>query len=224
MGAACNRRAPPPHEPSSLGRSIVVISDTHGQHRSLEAIPDADILIHAGDFTRFGSEADAIDFNAWLATLPHRTKIVVEGNHEHNAPWKARTAEMLSNATFLRNEALEVDGVKIFGKGFFWNMRSKNPYDDLIPQGTDIIIAHNPARGFADAAKGCEESAALCARVHPRLYICGHIHCAKGIVQGCGPCATTIFVNGSSVLGDHNAKKEDVHPYSVNGSPILVRI
>lgn len=27
---------------------------------------DADILIHAGDFTHFGKEKDAKDMNAWL--------------------------------------------------------------------------------------------------------------------------------------------------------------
>lgn len=117
-----------------------------------------------------------------------------------------------------------VDGMKIFGKGFFWNMKSRNPYDDLIPEGTDILIAHNPAKGYVDGDKGCQESAALCVRIHPRLYVCGHIHFAKGLVQGSGPCATTLFVNGASVLGDHNAKKEDKDAYIVNGGPIAVRI
>ena len=231
---------PPRHNPPSLnktvhthtrttcigltvtGLQVVVISDTHGAHRNLQ-IPDGDVLVHAGDFTRFGSEDDAIDFNGWLATLPHRTKIVVEGNHEFNAPWKQRTAQILSNANFLRNEALEVDGVRFFGKGFFWNMRSKNPYDDLIPKDTDVLIAHNPARGYVDGGKGCEESAALCARLHPRAYICGHIHTAKGITQGSGACATTMFVNGASVLGDHTAK-EGAAQYSINGGPLVLNI
>mmetsp|Transcript_113920 Transcript_113920/g.179327 ORF Transcript_113920/g.179327 Transcript_113920/m.179327 type:complete len:224 (+) Transcript_113920:39-710(+) len=223
MGVLCSKRSPPPHNPAKLGKSIVVISDTHGEHRKIP-VPDADILIHAGDFTRFGSEQDAVDFNAWLATLPHRNKIIVEGNHENNAPWKARARDILSNGTFLRNEAVDVDGVRIFGKGFFWNMKSKNPYDDLIPSGTDIIIAHNPAKGYVDGGKGCQESAALCERLHPRLYICGHVHFAKGTQQGSGLCATTLFVNGASVLGDHNAKKEDSQAYEINGSPILLQI
>jgi hypothetical protein len=42
---------------------------------------------HTGDFTRFGKEEDAIDFNQWLGTLPHTHKLVVNGNHEANAGW-----------------------------------------------------------------------------------------------------------------------------------------
>ena len=118
---------------------------------------------------------------------------------------------------------MEVDGVRIFGKGFFWNMRSANPYDGLIPAHTDVLIAHNPVRGYVDGGKGCEESARLCARLHPRAYICGHVHTAKGVVQGSGACATTLFVNGASVLGDHTVK-EGAEQYSVNGGPLVVHI
>ena len=64
-----------------LGVRVVCISDTHGAHRSV-SVPDGDVLIHAGDFTRYGRESDASDFDAWLATLPHRHKVVVHGNHE----------------------------------------------------------------------------------------------------------------------------------------------
>ena len=73
--------------PNLLGLSVVMISDTHGRHRDV-AVPTADILIHAGDFTHFGKRQDAEDFNAWLTELPHQHKIVVNGNHEHNADWK----------------------------------------------------------------------------------------------------------------------------------------
>lgn len=215
---------PPPHDPMMLGKTVVIISDTHGQHRKLSGkVPPGDILVHAGDFTRFGREEDAVDFNAWLGELPHRHKIIVEGNHEYNAPWKGKIASLLSNATFLRNEATICDGVRIHGKGFFWNMRTPNPYDELIHKETDVLIAHNPVRGYVDGGHGCESSLATLAMLHPRLYICGHVHTAKGEVQGKGACATTRFVNGASVLGDHNAKK-DAAAYLINGGPIVVHI
>ena len=55
---------------------VVMISDTHGKHRELDNIlPDGDILIHAGDFSFDYNIEDAIDFNNWLGTLPHRYKI-----------------------------------------------------------------------------------------------------------------------------------------------------
>ena len=62
---------------------IVCISDTHCMHRALtNDIPVGDILIHAGDFTRYGTLSDAEDFNHWLGELPHKIKIVILGNHE----------------------------------------------------------------------------------------------------------------------------------------------
>ena len=42
--------------------SILHLSDTHSQHRRLTQLPDADILVHSGDFTMNGSEQEAIDF------------------------------------------------------------------------------------------------------------------------------------------------------------------
>ena len=42
----------------------------------------------------------------WLGELPHAHKVVVEGNHECKAPWKDDTHAILTNATFLRNEAV----------------------------------------------------------------------------------------------------------------------
>ena len=29
---------------------IIIISDTHGKHKHLPKLPDADMIIHAGDF------------------------------------------------------------------------------------------------------------------------------------------------------------------------------
>merc|ERR1712083_348367 len=57
---------------------LVMLSDTHGMHRTLD-VPEGDVLIHAGDFTRYGKREDVQDFNVWLGTLPHRHKLVVNG-------------------------------------------------------------------------------------------------------------------------------------------------
>ena len=53
------------------GRALrfVLISDTHGMHRKLD-MPDGDILVHAGDFTRFSRREDAEDC-ACIKILPH---------------------------------------------------------------------------------------------------------------------------------------------------------
>ena len=61
---------------------IVCISDTHGLHRKV-AVPEGDLLIHAGDFMRTGTSLEEIaDFKDWLGEQPHPHKIVVAGNHD----------------------------------------------------------------------------------------------------------------------------------------------
>ena len=46
---------------------IVCISDTHGQHRSLDGImPEGDVLVHAGDLTSSGRLAQLLEAAAWL--------------------------------------------------------------------------------------------------------------------------------------------------------------
>ena len=81
-----------PDQPNQLV-TLACISDTHGRHRDV-FVPEADILVHAGDFTHFGKISDAKDFNKWLGDLPHKHKIVVNGNHEHNAEWKTVASEV----------------------------------------------------------------------------------------------------------------------------------
>ena len=61
---------------------ILHISDTHSQHRQLTQLPDADILVHSGDFTMNGSEQEAIDFANWFCDLPYFHKIFICGNHD----------------------------------------------------------------------------------------------------------------------------------------------
>ena len=40
---------------------ILHISDTHSKHRELPLLPNADIIIHSGDFTFTGSENEAYE-------------------------------------------------------------------------------------------------------------------------------------------------------------------
>ena len=58
---------------------VVCISDTHDR---TVAVPDGDLLIHAGDLTNGGSAADVQRQVDWLDSLPHRHKVFVCGNHD----------------------------------------------------------------------------------------------------------------------------------------------
>jgi len=63
---------------------FVCFSDTHSLHGHFkkEQIPEADVMIHAGDFSDVGKEKDIISFNQWLESLPYKHKIVIAGNHD----------------------------------------------------------------------------------------------------------------------------------------------
>lgn len=67
-----------------MGVRVVVVSDTHGQHKQVE-VPPGDLLVHCGDWTRSSSSpsiAEYRGFAAWLAAQPHAAKVVVAGNKE----------------------------------------------------------------------------------------------------------------------------------------------
>lgn len=67
--------------PSSVLR-LVCLSDTHSQHAALD-LPAGDVLLHAGDFTSWGSRDQLEDFDQWLGRQDFRYKVVVPGNHDN---------------------------------------------------------------------------------------------------------------------------------------------
>ncbi len=67
-----DRASPPPIR-------IICISDTHN---TTPALPQGDILIHAGDLTATGSHNELQSQLNWLSSQPHRYKIVIAGNHD----------------------------------------------------------------------------------------------------------------------------------------------
>jgi len=195
------------------GLRLVLISDTHGMHRKM-TIPDGDVLIHGGDFTRHGKLEDAVDFNAWLGELPHARKLVVYGNHECNSDWArgrgggGDAAHLLSNATLLLAQSVVLPSasgrapLKVWGENFFWPMREgeDNPHFGAIPDDCDVIIAHGPARGYVDGSgSGCESLARHVLRVRPRMLVSGHIHGAHGAVEHEG----TLYANAASARRGH---------------------
>ena len=94
---------------------IVCISDTHGGHAKVQ-VPDGDILVCSGDITPHGRLASLDSFDAWMGQLPHRHKFAIAGNHDfcfEETPAEARAK--LRNVTYLQDEAVEIEGLKIYG-------------------------------------------------------------------------------------------------------------
>jgi Icc-related predicted phosphoesterase len=176
---------------------LVLISDTHELHREL-SVPDSDILIHAGDFTMFSRSMSAVaDFNAWLGELPCSWKVLVPGNHESFLEADPSKRSMLSNATVLINEGIEIEGLRIWGSpvtplsGGAFGLSSAEDRRRLYAQigKTDVLVTHGPAFGILDSPpaaefhSGCPELLGAVKRVRPKLHIFGHVHGAYGIFQ-----------------------------------------
>ncbi len=171
---------------------LVCLSDTHGRHHDLN-VPEGDILLHAGDFTRRGSQAEIADFNQWLGQLSHPHKVVIAGNHDflfEQSPLEAR--KLLNNAHYLEDSGVTLMGLRIWGspvspRFFDWAFNRERGSDirrhwSLIPNSTDILITHTPAHGLLDKIwlgrhVGCEAlRRELENRLKPMLVVCGHIH------------------------------------------------
>jgi Icc-related predicted phosphoesterase len=202
---------------------FLFLSDTHGLHRQTQ-YPPADVLIHAGDLTRSGTLSELAEVNAFLGGLPHPRKIVIAGNRDfclQRQPEESR--RRLTNAVYLQDEEITVDGVRIYGSPWqppFLDMAFNLPRGEplrlkwkRIPSGVDILVTHTPPMGIGDLTRkcahvGCEELLPAVRRIRPRIHVFGHIHEAYGDWTEGG----TRFLNASVM----DASMRIVHP------PVLV--
>ncbi len=95
---------------------IVCLSDTHNCNEEI-AVPDGDILIHAGDATIQGTIDEIVLFNEWFANLPHKHKIFVAGNHDWLFEINPKLANNLldDQIIYLRDSFVEIEDLKIYG-------------------------------------------------------------------------------------------------------------
>lgn len=188
---------------------IVCLSDTHRLHRTIEVALEGDLLIHCGDFTFFCEEPHVLkDFNDWLGELRFRNRVVIPGNHERCMFERPELRRMISNAMLLVNEAVTVEGVRLWGSPVTcddaaWGCTTaeeRRAVYDTIPEGTNIVISHGPPYGVRDVEfrgggihRGCPELLAAIQRVAPQVVIFGHVHAGRGAVR-IGP---TTFINAA---------------------------
>lgn len=184
---------------------ILHISDTHGLHRQLKNLPEADIIVHSGDFTMAGTESEALDFMQWICDLPYCHKIFICGNHD-SCLYGANIDGLDSNVHYLCNAGIEIDGLKFYGVPMFMEdcvtNRQLRHYKN-IPNDTDILITHSPPYGILDFDDninyGSEELMLKVNRINPRLHLFGHIHRQHGIINS----RHTTFSNGVVMTEDY---------------------
>ncbi len=191
---------------------IIGISDTHNQHSKL-TIPECDLLISAGDWSYQGKFTEVEDFAKWLNIQPAHNIVICPGNHElyfekmypESLNW---ILDHCPRAKVLIHNAIEIDGIKIFGSGWSpyfcdWayngarNQSEKDLYHkplmkDLwaqIPDDTELLITHSPPYGILDYAPqcgnvGCKD---LFIRTQElknlKAHLYGHIHYSYSIKE-----------------------------------------
>lgn len=185
---------------------ILHLADTHGCHRRLITLPEADVIVHSGDFCMVGMEAEAIDFLNWFCDLPYAHKIFICGNHD-DCLYGANITGLDTNVYYLCNSGIEIDGVKFYGVPMFMGdcvtgRQERNI--KKIPADIDVLITHSPPYGILDfdysINYGDELLLTKIVEVHPQLHLFGHIHARHGIVKEHG----ITFSNGAMMNSDYS--------------------
>jgi len=193
---------------------VVIISDTHCQHDSIE-LPDGDILIHAGDSTYEGTIKQISSFGDWLKKQAKRFRhiLFIAGNHDdlfQNDRVLAMSLTLAPNVYYLEDSIKVIDGIRFYGSPWqpwyydfaFQPPKGKSLKDkwDCIPDGTDVLITHGPPYGIRDLTDRTNEQVGdrdlleAVQKIKPKIHIFGHIHEGYGIDYN----TDTIFVNAST--------------------------
>lgn len=157
----------------------VLISDIHNRQNHLSSnennnLPDADLLLIAGDLSGVGSESELSNFFKWLKKQSPRYKkgvVFIAGNHDRSFDTKFNDGvnkpewlnELLysikteyDNIHYLENQEIIIDGIKIYGSpispwfhGDRWAFNAHRgddirKYWSMIPEDTDILMVHSP--------------------------------------------------------------------------------
>lgn len=174
---------------------ILHISDTHNKHHEISTMPEADVLVHTGDLSEYGTEEEVLSALEWLISLPYRHKVIVAGNHDL-CLYDAENIEGLPyNVHFLHNGGVVINDV------FFYGVTFTNPYVEC-ERPIDVLLSHEPPLGILDYEDGrhwgTSQTLSIVNATHPKLHLFGHVHDSYGSMQW----RTTTFSNAS--LMNHN--------------------
>jgi len=186
---------------------ILAISDTHTYHGLMKkkvGIPNADILVHAGDVSIGGTEKEIREFLDWFGMIrTYKHKVFIAGNHDFmfetcgyymREVVKEYAEKYKSNGDihYLEDSGVELCGLKFWGSPYtkpFMDFAFNQEEDRLIkhwefiPEDTDILITHGAPQGIMDYAIFTDESTGsstlryeIETRIKPKVHIFGHIH------------------------------------------------
>lgn len=183
--------------------TLVVLSDTHGMETQLSSpLPDGDILLHLGDFADDGDpKLSMARFDTWLGQQPHKVKVVLRGNHDPRRGF-------LRNARYITQpETAVFNGYTFvfvpFQSGDYGGRNKMK--NNVIPHRYHVLASHVPPYQRLDRCAtgkcvGSKTLAKATAKNPPLLWLCGHIHEGRGILQdtAAGGDRTTTIINAAN--------------------------
>src|SRR5690606_39356599 len=125
---------------------ILHLSDTHNQHSFLNDLPEADIIIHSGDFSFAGTESEFRDFLKWFLNLNYKYKIFIGGNHDSFLEENSRKeiqSILPENCYYLRHSGIRIENLKFWGVPMFVSEDIDGRYFDQIKKihvDIDVLI------------------------------------------------------------------------------------
>jgi Icc-related predicted phosphoesterase len=180
----------------------------------LGKLPDADMIIHCGDFTSVGHGHEIRNFMKWYSGLnQYSHKIIIAGNHDRLFETNRILAleDVPKNVIYLEDSGIEIEGIKFYGSPVqlpFLNWAFNRPEEKLIehwqaiPDNTDVLITHSPPYGIMDFGKYTNHHAGspslyfeVVQRIKPKIHCFGHIHSDYGIKI----IENTTFINASNL-------------------------
>lgn len=147
---------------------VCAISDTHNHQYRLAPLPEANVLIHAGDLTSMGTVVEIVSVMKWFKTISKNYShiVITPGNHDFLFETDEEMARdifsEIDNLHILINEEVIIDGYKFYGSPVtieFYNWAFNIPKDKMyiywneIPDDTDVLITHQPPYGIGDSVK-----------------------------------------------------------------------
>lgn len=174
---------------------IVVVSDTHNRHESLDYLPPCDILVHCGDVLMTGRRLSPEsqkkifeNFDTWMGSTPSNNRIFVAGNHDHilghHVSSKEERKRMFRNAEYVENDILHMDeGISIYATPLSMGASGNRAFqsseflDHTIEKANrarnhlnevDILLTHGFGSGISDL-------------IPHNLHLCGHFHKMYGV-------------------------------------------
>ena len=197
---------------------ICIISDTHNKHKRLAKLPEADVIIHCGDFTSMGHSHEIVEFMKWFSKLEQfEHKIIIAGNHD----WLFETNGILArekvpeNVIYLEDSEVIIEGIKFYGTpvqlpfcnwAFNRSEEKLKQHWEAIPDDTDVLITHQPPFSLFDWSVYDHKHTGspslyfeVVERIKPKIHCFGHIHSGHGIKV----IENTTFINASNLDEDY---------------------